>query len=175
MELPKITESLIRAGARPESFQSGEECYRDGAISNTTVQGALLSGECDGTSAPYYQVQVELDEAGIAVTSCTCPYEFGGYCKHIVALLLAYFHHPKSFVTHKGPEELLSDLDHNDLVTLLTKLMRDKPQLSDRIEALTSVPSSSRKKRKKVDIEVYRRRIIGIVHSLEGMRMSEAY
>ncbi len=175
MALPKITESMIRAGAEPESFRRGEECYRDGAISNAAIQGTLLSGECAGTYAPYYRVQVELDEAGIAEASCTCPYEFGGYCKHIVALLLAYLYHPKSFAARKAPAELLADLDHNDLVAILTRLMQEQPELCDRIEALTTAPSRSGKKRKKVDIEVYRRHIIGIVHSLDGMRMSEAY
>jgi uncharacterized Zn finger protein len=175
MALPKITESMIRAGAGPESFHRGEEYYRDGAISNAAIQGALLSGECAGTYAPYYRVQVELGEAGIAEASCTCLYEFGGYCKHIVAMLLAYLNHPKTFVARKAPAELLADLDHNDLVAILTKLMQEQPELYDRIEALTSVPSRSRKKRKKVDIEVYRRHVIGIVHSLDGMRMSEAY
>ncbi len=175
MALPKITESIIRAGATPESFRRGEEYYRDGAISNTVIQGALLSGECAGTYAPYYRVQVELDEADIAEASCTCSYEYGGYCKHIVALLLAYLHHPKSFTARQAPAELLADLDHSALVAILTGLMQEQPELCDRIEALTSVPSKSRKKRKKVDIEVYRRHIIGIVHSLDGMRMSEAY
>lgn len=175
MALPKITESMIRAGAGPESFQRGEEYYRDGAISNTAIQGTLLSGECAGTYAPYYRVQVELDEAGIAETSCTCAYEFGGYCKHIVALLLAYLHHPKSFAARQAPAELLADLDYNELIAILTKLMQEQPELCDRIQALTSVPSRSKKKRKKVDIEVYRRHIIGILHSLDGMRMSEAY
>ena len=175
MALPKITESMIRAGAGPESFHRGEEYYRDGAISNAAIQGALLSGECAGTYAPYYRVQVELDEAGIAEASCTCPYEFGGYCKHIVALLLAYLHHPKSFTARKAPAELLADLDHNDLVAILIKLMQEQPEVCDRIETLISVPSRSRKKRKKVDIEVYRRHVIDIVHSLDGMRMSEAY
>ena len=75
MALPKITESMIRAGASPESFRRGEEYYRDGAVSNTAIQGALLSGECAGTYAPYYRVQVELDQAGIAEASCTCLYE----------------------------------------------------------------------------------------------------
>ena len=166
---------MIRAGAGPESFHRGAEYYRDGAISNTAIQGALLSGECAGTYAPYYRVQVELDEAGIAEASCTCPYEFGGYCKHIVALLLAYLHHPKSFAARKAPAELLADLDHNDLVAILTKLMQEQPELCDRIETLISVPLKPRQKRRKVDIEVYRRHIIGIVHSLDGMRMSEAY
>jgi uncharacterized Zn finger protein len=176
MTLPKITESMIRAGASPESFRRGEEYHREGAISNTTFQGALLSGECAGTYAPYYWVQVELDEAGIADASCTCLYEYGGYCKHIVALLLAYLHHPKSFTVRKAPKELLADLDRDDLTAILTKLIQGQPDLYDRIEAMTSVPSKSKKKRKKkVDIEVHRRHILGIVHSLDGMRMSEAY
>ncbi len=176
MALPKITESVIRAGASPESFKRGEEYHQEGAISNTTIQGTMLSGECAGTYAPYYRVQVELDEAGIADASCTCLYEYGGYCKHIVALLLAYLRHPKSFAVRKAPAELLADLDQNDLTAILTKLIQEQPELYDRIEAMTAVPSKSKKKRrKKVDIEVYRRRILSIAHSLDGMRTSEAY
>ncbi|HUG34740.1 MAG TPA: SWIM zinc finger family protein [Anaerolineales bacterium] len=176
MAIPKITESMIRTGASPESFRRGEEYYRDGAVSNTAMQGTLLSGACAGTYAPYYRVQVELDEAGIADASCTCLYEYGGYCKHIIALLLAYLHRPKSFTVRKAPVELLADLDHNDLIAILTKLIQEQPDLYDRIEAMTFVPLKSKKKRKKkVDIEVYRRHILGIVHSLDGMRMSEAY
>jgi uncharacterized Zn finger protein len=179
MTLPKINESMIRAGASPESFRRGEEYYREGAISNTTIQGTVLSGECAGTYAPYYRVQVALDEAGIADASCTCLYEYGGYCKHIVALLLAYSHHPKSFTVRRASEELLADLDHNDLIAILTKLIQEQPDLYDRIEAMTSAPSKTKKKRKKkVDIEVYRRHILGIVHSLDGMTggaVSEAY
>ncbi|MDP1539225.1 MAG: SWIM zinc finger family protein, partial [Moraxellaceae bacterium] len=176
MVLPKITESMIRAGTSPESFRRGEEYHREGALSNTAIQGMLLSGECAGTYAPYYRVQVELDETGVADASCTCPYEYGGYCKHIVALLLAYLRHPKSFTIRKAPTELLADLDHGDLVAILTKLIQEQPDLYDRIKAMTSVPSKSKKKRKKkVDIEIHRRHILGIVHSLDGMRMSEAY
>jgi hypothetical protein len=85
-------------------------------------------------------------------------------------------HHPKSFTARKAPAELLTDLDHNDLIAILTKLIQEQPDLYDRIEAMTSAPSKSKKKRKKkVDIEVYRRHVLSIVHSLDGMRMSEAY
>lgn len=176
MTIPKITESMIRAGASSESFRRGEEYYREGVLSNTTIQGALLRGECAGTYAPYYRLQVELDQAGIADAPCTCLYEYGGYCKHIVALLLAYVRHPRSFAVRKAPAELLADMEHDDLTAILTKLIQEQPDLYDRIEVMTSVPSTSKKKRrKKVDIEVHRRHILGIVHSLDGMRMSEAY
>jgi uncharacterized Zn finger protein len=177
--LPIITLSMIRTGAEPQSFQRGEAYYEDGAISNTSLQGNVLAGDCAGTSAPYYRVRVALDKAGIAETTCTCPYEFGGYCKHIVALLLAYVHHPKRFAVRQEPDELLADLARDDLAALLSNLLRERPELYDWVEAALAVPApkgkAAKKKRKKVDAEIYRRQIIGIMHSLDGMRMSEAY
>ena len=57
--------------------------------------------------------------------------------------------------------------------------MRDQPELYDWVEAAISVPAASGKvrksKRKKVDPDVYRRRVRNILHSLDGMRASEAY
>ncbi len=179
MSLPKLTESMIRAGASAQSFQRGQEYYAGGAISNTAIQGHVLTGECEGTSAPYYSVRVELDEGGVVSAYCTCPYEFGGYCKHVVALLLTCVHHPKKFITRQEPAKLLADLDRDDLLALVTKLVEDRPDLYDTIEAAIAVPSSSDKKkktrRKPVDVNVYRRQVRNILHSLDGMRASEAY
>ena len=179
MALPKITESIIRAGATPQSFQRGKEYYQDGAISNTTRQGNVLAGDCEGTSAPYYHVRVTLDEAGIREVTCTCPYEYGGYCKHVIALLLTHLHHPKHFAVRQEPAELLADLTHDDLAALVTKLVHDRPELYDWIEATIAVPAprskTPKKKRKRVEADVYRRQILGILHSLDGMRMSAAY
>ncbi|HEY4724079.1 MAG TPA: SWIM zinc finger family protein, partial [Anaerolineae bacterium] len=81
MSLPKLTESIVRAGASSQSFARGQEYYDSGAIFGASIQGDLLSGECEGTSAPYYQVRVTLDKSGIVSADCTCPYEYGGYCK----------------------------------------------------------------------------------------------
>jgi uncharacterized Zn finger protein len=179
MSLPKLTESMIRASASAQSFQRGQEYYEGGAISNTAIQGNVLTGECEGTSAPYYSVRVDLDEGGVAAAYCTCPYEFGGYCKHVVALLLTYLHDPQQFAIRAEPTDLLADLDRDDLAALMTKLLRDRPELYDWVEAAISTPASKHKTRKSkhktVDAEVYRRQIRGIVHGLDGLRMSEAY
>ena len=179
MSLPKLSESIIRAGAAPQTFQRGKALYEDGAISNASVQGNTLGGDCEGTSAPYYRVRVTLDEVGIRDADCTCPYEFGGYCKHVVALLLTFLHHPKRFAVRQDPADLLADLGHDDFLALTTRLLREKPDLYDWVEAAISVPGSkgktAKKRKKKVDAEVYRRQIIGILHSLDGMRASEAY
>ncbi|MEP7198989.1 MAG: SWIM zinc finger family protein [Chloroflexota bacterium] len=178
MSTPKLTDSIIRAGASVESFQRGKRLYENGAISNTTIQGAVLSGDCEGTSAPYYRVRAELDDAGIRLTDCTCPYEYGGYCKHIVALLLTYAHHPKQFAIRRSPNELLADLSREDLLALMTQLLQRQPDLADWVETAISIPSAAGKakqRRKPVDTSVYRRQITGILHSLDGMRASEAY
>ena len=90
MTITKLAEAVIRAGATDKSFQRGRELYRSGAISNASIQGQNLSGECLGNESPFYKVHVELDSGGIRSATCTCPYDFGGYCKHIIALLHAY-------------------------------------------------------------------------------------
>ena len=149
MKLPKLTESIIRAGADPQSFQRGQALYTRDAISNAAIQGNILTGDCEGTQEPYYRVRVELDEAGVGSAQCTCPYEYGGYCKHIVALLLTYLHHSKQFVTRKEPVDLLADLSRDDLIALVTTLLRDQPELYDRVEAAISVPSGSGKGKKR--------------------------
>ncbi len=73
MNLPKLTESIIRAAAPPQSFERGQDYYHSGAVSNTSIQDNLLIGDCEGTQAPYYRVQVELDEAGIRSANSLAP------------------------------------------------------------------------------------------------------
>jgi uncharacterized Zn finger protein len=177
MSSPQLTESIIRAGANSQIYQRGYALWQAGAISNTALQGDVLMGECEGTSAPYYTLRIELDAGGIRSAYCSCPYEFGGYCKHAVALLLAYIHAPQQFIKRKPASELLADLDRETLIALLTKLLHDRPELSDWVEAAISTPSGKTKKgkRKAVDAEVYRREIHNIIHSLDRLRSSEAY
>ena len=179
MPLPKLTESMIRAGASPESFQRGRDYFESGAISNASIQESTLLAECAGTSAPYYQVRVELDGAGIRDVECTCPYDWGGWCKHIVALLLTYVHDRQQFAVRAQPAELLGGLGRDELAALLGKLMREQPGLYDRVAAAVAAPAKAKpgkaRPRKTVDFDVYRRRVIGILHSLDSMRASEAY
>ena len=178
MAIIKLSESMIRAVANGQSFQRGREYYESGAISNAAIQGNVISGYCEGTSAPYYRVQVVFGDAGIREANCTCPYEFEGYCKHIVALLFEYLHRSKKFAVRQYPADLLARLNRDELLTLATQLLQKNPDLYDWVEATIAVPktkSKTQKKKKKVDADIYRRRIVGIVHSLDGMRMSEAY
>lgn len=181
MTAAKLTEAVIRAGANDKSFQRGRELYRSGAVSNAAIQGRTLSGECEGNESPFYKVRAELDDGGIRSAACTCPYDFGGYCKHIVALLLAYAQKPKQFAARREPAELLAGLTREQLLALVTKLLREQPDLYGWVEAALASPAASGKaksktaKRKRVDTAVYQRRVRAVMHSLDHMRMSEAY
>ena len=73
-------------------------------------------------------------------------------------------------------------MSREQLMGLLTELLDEVPDLSDWLETALPGPATSRsrkaaapKRKKKIDTEIYRRRVRGIMHSLDHMRMSEAY
>jgi len=77
---------------------------------------------------------------------------------------------------------LKTTVSREQLLALLTELLNDVPDLSDWLEAALPEPAASRprkaaapKRKKKIDTEVYRRRVRGIMHSLDHMQASEAY
>lgn len=160
----KLTESMIRAGATGDIFQRGKDLYANAAISNTTISGNTITGDCRGTYAPFYTVRATLDEAGIRSATCSCDYAYNGYCKHIVALLLTYLHKPKAFVVRADPRQLLAQLDRDALLGLIEKLLVEQPTLAEWIEVALTTPQktknqSSRSAHNKIDDNVYRRRI----------------
>ncbi len=177
-----ITESALKSASSSESFTRGYKLYQSGAIFDTFRQGDLLTGKCEGSSAPFYQIRVQLDEGGIQEASCTCPYDWGGYCKHIVALMLTYIHNPDAFIEQKNIKELLGQLDKDGLVYLITKIVDKNPDLYSWLQtaipaaSAKSQPTQQRDKRKtEVSKTAYKRQIQSILHSLQGYRMSEAY
>ncbi len=187
MTILKLTDAIIRAGATEKVFARGQELYRNGAISDAAIQGNILTGYCEGMQSPFYKVRAELDRGGVRSASCDCEYEFGGYCKHIVALLLTFAREREQFVVREDMAKRLAVLSREQLLALLTELLDEVPDLSDWLETAIPVPAASRprktatakaakpKRKKKVDTEAYRRRVRGIMHSLDHMRMSEAY
>ncbi len=178
----KITESALKSLSSPESYARGYKLYQSNAVFDTFRQGDLLIGKCEGSSAPFYQIHVQLDEGGIQEASCTCPYDWGGYCKHIIALVLTYIHNPDTFIEQKNIEELLGQLDKGDLVHLITKMVDQSPDLYSWLQtaipavSAKSQPAQQRNKRKtEVSKTAYKRQIQSILRSLQGYRMSEAY
>ena len=110
MSTPKLTAALIRNLASSQAFSRGEEYYKAGAVSDLMRRGNSLRAQVEGSRYEPYQVTVDIDTGGVIGARCTCPYEFGGYCKHVVAVLLAYVRQPDRVVERGSVDDLLIGL-----------------------------------------------------------------
>jgi len=122
-KLPRLSEAHIRELASEPSFERGETYYRDGAILEPVRQAMELRAQCEGSDYEPYQVGATLDEGGIAETSCTCPYDYGGICKHVVALLLTYVHQPQAFRSIPPLAKLLAGRSQEELTALIGEMI----------------------------------------------------
>ena len=168
----QLTEKQIRERASDQSFQKGQAYYKSGAIYNPARQaspgGVALTAQCEGSSAPFYRLNVELDDGGVRSASCTCPYDWGGDCKHIVALLLMYIHEPDEFSEQKSVSELLAGLDKDALAGLIQHMVERDPDLYDALElaipaakvaAQPTTSGNAKKRQTQVSEETYRKQI----------------
>jgi uncharacterized Zn finger protein len=133
-KLPRLTEAQVRGLATDKSFARGKDYYLDGAVSETVRQGLELRGECEGSEYEPYEISVTLATRGIADTSCTCPYEYGGICKHIVALLLTYVHQPQAFRSIAPVEEMLKHRSQEELIAIINAMAKQDPKLLSLVE-----------------------------------------
>jgi uncharacterized Zn finger protein len=95
MKLAVLTETLIREESSAESFRRGQDYFDAGAVFSLIRRGEVVEAEVEGSQPEPYSVRVELDEGGVLAALCDCPYDWGGWCKHIVATLLACLHEPE--------------------------------------------------------------------------------
>jgi uncharacterized Zn finger protein len=154
-KLPRLTEAHIHNLANESSFERGQNYYRDGAVFGAVRQGMELRAQCEGSEYEPYQVSATLTENGITETSCTCPYDYGGICKHIVALLLTYVHEPQSFHSIPPLTELLAEHSREELITLIGEMVKREPELLSLVEL--SVAAEQARGGETLDVEAYRR------------------
>jgi uncharacterized Zn finger protein len=133
-KLPRLTEAQVRALANDKSFERGKSYYLDGAVSETARQGLQLHGECEGSHYEPYEISVTLAARGIKDASCTCPYEYGGICKHTVALLLTYVHQPQAFRLTAPVEEMLKNRSQEELIAIINAMSKQDPKLRSLVE-----------------------------------------
>ena len=89
MSKPVFSESLALNLSTPSSFHRGGEYFRDGGVEKIWREGEVYKALVRGTRLYEVSLRVtaEVDEGVKA--DCTCPYDFGGVCKHVVAAILA--------------------------------------------------------------------------------------
>jgi uncharacterized Zn finger protein len=177
--IPNLSEDLLRREASEQSYERGQEYYLAGAVWDVIRRGDKIVAQVEGSQYEPYTVSIDVVQDGIVDATCDCPYDWGGWCKHIVATLLVCLHKPEQVESKPSIGELLSGLDVDQLRALLTRLAEDDARLIDPIEQevalLVSGAATSTPGRATIDQASIRRQVSAILHSLDHMRRSEAY
>jgi len=132
--IPALSEATIRHHAIAQSFERGEAYYRSGSVYALVQRGNTLSARVEGSEADPYRLNIHFDSGGITSATCSCPYDYEGWCKHIVATLLACLHQPEQIEQRPELAVLLSPLNREQLQTIVQNLAHEEPEWLDAIE-----------------------------------------
>ncbi|NEQ30451.1 MAG: hypothetical protein F6K04_05545 [Leptolyngbya sp. SIO4C5] len=130
MSLSEITEALILDNASAQSFERGEDLYASGSVSEVTQRGTTIYAAVQGSQYEPYQVVLEPGRAA----HCSCPYDWGGWCKHIVATALVCLHQAERVEIKPTLAQLLDQLNPlqtQDLVQTMVDIQPDLVELVD--------------------------------------------
>lgn len=94
-----VSDNLNKFNATSE--KRGRDYFYQGAVRSLSFDGTRATAIVSGTSE--YSVSANFDGHRLKSWSCSCPYSFGGACKHVVALLCALDDRELSLAKQKGP------------------------------------------------------------------------
>ena len=173
-----FTEDSIQSYSSGDSFHRGREYYKDGAVLTVSLRGEDIFAEVQGSEHRPYQVHISQHSGAFHDADCSCPYDWGGVCKHIVAALLECIHHQDRIQEHPSIEDVIDRLDRDQLKALIVKLAQRQPDLADRIEFiaqdLAGTPEEA-SNRPAVNPDAVRRRVSGILYGSGHRRSSRDY
>jgi uncharacterized Zn finger protein len=153
---PKLTEAKIRKLCTAQSFERGLQYYESGAITQPTRQDNRIWADCYGSER--YQVSATLTASTVDNLRCSCPYDWGGACKHTVALLLTYAHQLQDFHFIPPLRELLANHSRDDLISLIDQVLQQHPDLLTSLEIAAEL-SAPQSVGKAIDTSAYRRQV----------------
>jgi uncharacterized Zn finger protein len=134
-----LREEQIARQMSSRIYSRALELYRKGAVENLVLRGTRLTAQVQGFHEPFYIVTIDFDEQGVRQATCTCAYEYGDWCKHIGAVLLACIRAPEKIVQQPPIDEVLEPLDAAALRRMLLELASENPKVADRITLLAQI------------------------------------
>lgn len=170
--LAPLTEQEIAAQTDANSFKRGRGYARSGHIFRAVRRENTLRARSHGSSGGPYLVEATLAKADQAkrkkrnpVTySCDCPR--GGFCKHVVALLLSWIEQPETFEVRPPVAEALANKSRDELVALIGMMLRENPDFEDLLDLpvhITGAPGDE-----PVDERAIRRQITAAMRDTNG-------
>jgi len=143
----KITVEDIRKLCTESSFERGMGYYYQGSVEDLQQFRNSVTAHVSGTS--NYKVTIDIDSENIKA-NCTCPYDWGGYCKHIVAVLFALSENKDVIQKNKenkekAIEDIFADTTPEEIKNFLLKEFEKNPILRDHFTIYFSGKGSSDK------------------------------
>jgi len=163
--LPNLTEATIRQRAGAQSWARGLDYFESGRVENVVWRDGLLTADVEGSAYEPYLVQATFDGDEIRFADCTCPYDRGGDCKHIVATLLHLARNPEAIERRPSVVELIADLNRDELAALIVQIAETDPHFVSHLERLISQtrlvekPAAAAPTLPKTDADLLRRQI----------------
>jgi len=136
--LAPLSDEIIARQTDAGSFSRGKTYFRGKRIFNAVRRGDLLRARCHGSSGGPYLVEATLAPADKPKSRnpvkylCNCPR--GGFCKHVVALLLTWIDKPELFDVRPPIADFLEGMGREELVALIEAMLAADPNLEPLIE-----------------------------------------
>ncbi|MDE2949208.1 MAG: hypothetical protein OXT68_00455 [Chloroflexota bacterium] len=133
----------IKERALDKVFQRGQALYTNRAISAPGRRGDEINARCRGSYPQPYRVWAKFRAEEIAGTGCSCEYDWGGDCKHIIALLLTYLYEPERFEERETLRDALMSREKEDLLDIIEEMIVLHPELEDIVELVAGDGASN--------------------------------
>ena len=112
-----------------------------GSVLSVIQRGDQIQAEVQGSSELPYRVTIGKDNDQLTAI-CTCPYDYDGWCKHIVATALTCNHEANSIEKRPTLPQLLDKLNHIQTQRLVQELVEEHPELIDEIDGYVNAIAS---------------------------------
>jgi tetratricopeptide (TPR) repeat protein len=112
--------------------------FEEGRVRSLSVAGSEVTATVQGSQE--YRTEVDLAVDGFAPW-CSCPYDYAGECKHVVAVLLAVKDRYEELVADELTGEavdlvaIVDEAAPNDLRAFVVDVLQESPNLRDRFLA----------------------------------------
>ena len=174
MALPEITEDIIYDLASGASVSKGYDYFHTGAVLKVWIEDDSYKAHVEGNE--LYTVTIS-EKKGDIQTDCTCPYDLGGACKHVVAAILAVCNN-KKIKRHKKDavdvKSLIESVDVQRLKSFLFDVLSGNAALLEdfKIFARGKEETANTSEKYKKEILSQFKKIKGIEHYYDHYRDS---
>ena len=132
------TRDEIRSLCTEQSFERGVNYYNQDRVQELDIDGGEIRATVRGSN--YYDVAIDLVDDAVR-SRCSCPYDYAGDCKHVVAVLLTVDDRDTETVSDPERDEtvdiesLIEQTAPEDLRAFLRDIVAEDRDIRDRFVA----------------------------------------